>query len=426
MISSMSTSFTKKQLARMPEFRERWRGYGLSCEPADRKLAEQGITKAYRVAGMPPPKIIWCGSPKAGLIARSDALSAATNKKLTDTRGMVAGRSVTDNILYSIKERVGKRIRGKVKQSVWNSVSDNVGEGITSNVLRLRGLGITMLNRGIWSDVALRIHARIDDRLRQYGESLESRVQENRFHGFIHAIFGQHDCDWLANIDYFKSIVGLQMETEDLNGISMISQSAGWFWPHEKICWICERTESVNLDEDERVHNNRGPAISFRDGWKIYASHGVILPDWITEAPQMITPSKIDKEQNAEIRRVKIELFGQERYLKEGESKLVGSSSFGRLWKKELRDDEPIVMVELLNSTPEIEGSLSVKKAIAAFGEDAQVNHDGMMMRLCEVPDGLRFKGYFLRVPPTCRTPRAAVAWTFNKTEDEYDLIVQS
>jgi len=54
------------------------------------------------------------------------------------------------------------------------------------------------------------------------------------------------------------------------------------------------------------------------------------------------------------------------------------------------------------------------------------VNHDGMMMRLREVPDGLRFKSYFLRVPPNCASPREAVAWTFHKTEDEYDLETQS
>ena len=49
-----------------------------------------------------------------------------------------------------------------------------------------------------------------------------------------------------------------------------------------------------------------------------------------------------------------------------------------------------------------------------------------MMMRLGGVPDGLRFKSYFLRVSPTCSTPTEAVAWTFGKKEDEYNLAVQS
>ena len=55
-----------------------------------------------------------------------------------------------------------------------------------------------------------------------------------------------------------------------------------------------------------------------------------------------------------------IELFGQERYLKERGGTLIASDSFGRLWKKGLWNDEAIVMIELLNSTPERDGSLSV------------------------------------------------------------------
>jgi len=135
----------------------------------------------------------------------------------------------------------------------------------------------------------------------------------------------------------------------------------------------------------------------------------------------------INEERNAEIRRVMIEKFGEERYIWERHSKLIGSDAFGRLWRNEqLHNGEPIVMVQLLNSTPEHDGSMSVREAIAVFGEEAQVNHDGMVMQLGGVPDALRFKSYLLRVPPTCKTPREAVAWTFNKTENEYDLATQS
>jgi hypothetical protein len=49
--------------------------------------------------------------------------------------------------------------------------------------------------------------------------------------------------------------------------------------------------------------------------------------------------------------------------------------------------EEPITMVEVINSTPE--------------------------------PDGGR-KTYFLRVPPRTETARAGVAWTFGLTPEEY------
>jgi hypothetical protein len=49
--------------------------------------------------------------------------------------------------------------------------------------------------------------------------------------------------------------------------------------------------------------------------------------------------------------------------------------------------DEPLVMVKVRNSTPE--------------------------------PDGA-YKDYFLRVPPTMRTAREAVAWTFGLEAEDY------
>ena len=40
-------------------------------------------------------------------------------------------------------------------------------------------------------------------------------------------------------------------------------------------------------------------------------------------------------------------------------------------------------------------------------------------------PDG-SWKTYWLRVPPTMRTPREAIAWTFGMTKEEYAPAMQS
>lgn len=63
------------------------------------------------------------------------------------------------------------------------------------------------------------------------------------------------------------------------------------------------------------------------------------------------------------------------------------------LYQKEQKDDEPIVMVHLKNSTAEPDGSI---------------------------------KDYFIRVPPTIRRAGEAVAWTFGMTEQQYQPLVQS
>ena len=117
------------------------------------------------------------------------------------------------------------------------------------------------------------------------------------------------------------------------------------------------------------------------------------------EAPETITIEAIDNESNAERRRVLVERFGLDRLVREGKGTLRHEDETGRLWERPMgrvdwwRRDEPVVMVEVLNSTPE--------------------------------PDGSR-KTYFLRVPPTMRTAKDAVAWTFAMDGAEYAPSVET
>ena len=118
----------------------------------------------------------------------------------------------------------------------------------------------------------------------------------------------------------------------------------------------------------------------YPDGWKIYAVHGVRVPGAIIDDPRTITVQSIEAQQNAEIRRVMLGLFGEVRYLQVSGANRVQGDECGDLYRKEVPSDEPLVMVRLVNSTPE--------------------------------PDGER-KIYWLRVPPDVQTAREAVAWTF-------------
>jgi hypothetical protein len=71
----------------------------------------------------------------------------------------------------------------------------------------------------------------------------------------------------------------------------------------------------------------------------------------------------------------------------------VAEDHSGILWRVEQLDDEPLVMVEVINSTPEPDGS---------------------------------FKHYTLRVPPTMRTAKEAVAWSFDMNETDYSPISET
>ena len=104
----------------------------------------------------------------------------------------------------------------------------------------------------------------------------------------------------------------------------------------------------------------------------------------------------------AEVRRIFIERYGLTRYLIDSGAKKIAEDEFGEIYCSELPGDEPLVMVKVINSTPEADGSS---------------------------------KPYFLRVHPELRlllpgenglgaaqqlTPLNAVASTFGLTGEEY------
>jgi hypothetical protein len=139
----------------------------------------------------------------------------------------------------------------------------------------------------------------------------------------------------------------------------------------------------------------------------------VRIPAELIEHPDQITVDRIDAEQNAEIRRVMMDLYGTARYLLDSGAASVNQDDYGILYRKEVPNDEPIVMVRVLNSTPEPDGVMSNEEAVEAFGMDAVQKRLATMEKLgVDGYQRARWKQYFIRVPPDIQTAHAAVAWT--------------
>jgi hypothetical protein len=187
------------------------------------------------------------------------------------------------------------------------------------------------------------------------------------------SVYGQHEAHWLAFYEYFREVCGLTEETEKLSGLTELAKSAGWALPHEHICWVSERPSLIRLDQRRRLHCEDGPAIQYPDGWAIYAIHGVRVPRGVIEDPACITVERIANERNTEVRRVMIDRYkggkdhggGAQAYMMDAGATLIDevppdhphpSARGARLWRRDIPDDEPIVMVEMVDGTPQPDG----------------------------------------------------------------------
>jgi hypothetical protein len=170
------------------------------------------------------------------------------------------------------------------------------------------------------------------------------------------------------------------------------------FMAFEGVAIMLDRPTAVGFDDAGRLHGEHGPALRFPDGTVIWADHGVEVPSDLITDPDSITVERIDAQTNAEVRRVMIERFGPKRLVREGGALLVDEDEVGRLWRRPFpgsrwQSPEPLVMVEVRNATPEPDGSV---------------------------------RTYFLRVPPTMQSARAAVAWTFGLHGSAYEPVVET
>src|SRR6476661_8422226 len=81
----------------LKDYLDRWTAAHLSCEPADRRTAEEGVREAYVSAGLAPPqRIVWCGGP----LEIAEHLAAASSADLI-------GANVKVEIFDRVRNRVG-------------------------------------------------------------------------------------------------------------------------------------------------------------------------------------------------------------------------------------------------------------------------------------------------------------------------------
>ncbi|MER6610006.1 DUF6745 domain-containing protein [Streptomyces sp. NPDC000927] len=332
------------------QYVDSWRAVAAATGAADRAAAEDGVRLAYRRAGLAEPeRIVWVDSPRAAVEAV---------EKIVDT-----GRSVRDEVRTRPWAQERRRMYDELGPAGWSALWSATGaqlwETTAALAERIRG--------GIVADLA---------RTAEEGAAVRLVL--------LDAVLGQHDAAWLAAFDG---------RGDRLDGLAEVARNAGWWWPYERVVVISERPEALHRDEAGRLDRGDGPALAYRDGFALHAWRGMPVPAEFLAELNTLTPRRIREEENAELRRVMLEFYGYDRYLTESGAEPVHRDETGVLWRIALDGDEDVVMVEVVNSTPE--------------------------------PDGTH-RTYWLRVPPGTRTAKDGVAWTFGLSADVYAPVRQT
>jgi hypothetical protein len=150
--------------------------------------------------------------------------------------------------------------------------------------------------------------------------------------------YGQHDADLLMYYDYLRSVCELIRETMFVRGHLEQAQAAGWYLPHKYTCWVSERHNILRLNNRNLLHCENGPAVSYPDGWCIYALNGVPMRrEYIMTPAEEIKPHDILAETNVDVRRELLRKVGVSRVItfgkevdRQGTYKLIDMSPIFR------------------------------------------------------------------------------------------------
>jgi len=170
---------------------------------------------------------------------------------------------------------------------------------------------------------------------------------------------------------YIREVLGCVEETNEFLPVFDIIDSCGPMVMCDTTVFVSEKPQFIFVDDNGELHNESGPAFSYSDGFAGWYYHGFEVPKDIIENPQSITVERIKKEDNQEIRRIMIEIFGKGRFVTEMGGTLI---------------DE-------------------MKSAVDGH---SQLIKDSLGNMLLHCGDPSTARGYFLDVPPETKTCKEA------------------
>ncbi len=409
----------KKHLARCKQV-------AFNTTACNRPKAEEAVCKIYSNAGIKPPQyFVWFDSPFHGSVAAALLAKVTTSVhdrvvtkfkrqcsaklwKMIEAKGEDKQWWVTDENAANGDKQWWTTIQNKLTPAIarsFGTIPQQTGHAILSGFVGHVGPGIREINlEQVWGQLAppALLSKILADLRYTLPEALTNPIEEfddrpltaalanSAMAQVAYAGHGNFDAD----LPFFDITGSAGYKVAEMIPYFQLANFGSWWWPFPDVCLMIERPSRLSVDSEGNLHNSIGSALKYRDDWETFAWHGTFVPDRFLAFAIKKDVTEIFYEPNVEIRRMMLEMYGLEAFIKDSGARIVQKDKCGELYRQEFGDNhEDIVIVHVINSTPEPDGSY---------------NH------------------YFLRVPPETQTAREGIAWTFGMTADEYDPLKET
>jgi hypothetical protein len=410
------TRLTARRKEQLPAHADKWLEIGLRTGAADVARFEDAARRCYEAIDIPwHGNIVWVGSPRTLALAAPLTVlflewlklgRLSRDRDAVRVRGSVHGwlRTLGCRVRHSIDEvaspsklcglqeglsaagrldTVEAAVQAAVRRAVAGLADRQVREAVAGAVRRALdavapGSAQSAVGRALDQVVDCALDQVDGDGPvdgRQILTAIRFEMDSSR-HGYLPGQLWIGD--WRSGpvyASFLREVCGLALPDglwEGWIAYEETVQSACWWYPHRQFLMVSQRPVEIHhqlqtAGNRYQLHHPAAPAMFWPDGFQIHADRGRQVPSWVIEQPEALTIPAIEAEANAEVRRVMIERYGWSRYMQDCGAQVVQALPLShpiaglagaRLLRKDLPEEpEPIVYLEMVNSTPEPDGT---------------------------------------------------------------------
>ena len=358
--------------AELGAWAEKWKRIIMSTDAmsdADREQARNAALRLYEAAKLPAPKhVVFVPSPfvarfaggfaawiwylhhQAATDAATSAATYAATRDATLDATDAATYAATYDATYAATRAAtaaatDAATRAATYAATYAATDDDLSRWFTGASGCVKAVSALAKEGGIrCAQLAYRLYQ---------GGSAWAYVQAAIAFGRDHAKLAEHGAVSQAQYDKYAP-----WET--------LAKLSGFRFMHAKFCIVADRPLEYHIDDRHRPHCETGPFVRWADGSAFYSVHGVRVPAWVIEKRDTLTVAQIMAEDNAEVRRVMIGLYGRERFFSDagahviehlGEDYPVAGLRDARLLKLSVRGDDDWTMIDLRDMAVQPDGS---------------------------------------------------------------------
>lgn len=301
---------TPEHETQLPAWRDKWIANAMSTKHIDkveRAIVRKAVRGLYEAAGFVPPsehRIVFVGSP---LMAAFVAGFAAWVWKSRENRGGFSTDATHAAINAATRDAI----------NAINAATHAATDAAINDATHAATDDATDVNQDGWYTYDVKMSCVADKfgdptpMLECASKSWEMRDGGNQWSG------------WCSYLSFFRWVVGLKIDYSRWDHYEKLCEHSGPRYMHKEFCIVSDRPELLLVDENNRPHCENGPFCRWRDGFSLYAIHGVRVPAWVVLTPERISVEDIKHEQNAEVRRIMRERYGEGRYLVDTGAKIL-------------------------------------------------------------------------------------------------------